>query len=425
LEWLPADQLSDHPNNWRSHPPRQVRGLRASLEANGWAGVVLVNEAGGQRRIIDGHARKQVALEMARKTGSNLVPCLIGSWTPQQERSLLTTLDPLTAEAELDVAKLNELLAAVETDLQEAVGRVEQENRQALATLATELGAFGEIVTNGADSSFFPSPESWLPEEKPAPEPPATLPGVQALRRKEEIAWDEWPTVGPDLPQLRADMLGEIKEPVRCWLGERDTEPCEHYLYVWGATAVADLRPNVTVAFYSTDDRHECWWQEPHRYAAYLLSAGVTTAIGLDFSTWENDPLPIDLHQTFKSAWVNRYLQECGVRVVPSLSLGNTGRKEIAAYRYLPIPQKPPAVACQLCTSGRQDAHTYLRRQTLRLAKAVDLLRPESLLVYGVAETVAFVRSKLPATLHIVGVEPFMRARGKLVKARGKHPIPS
>lgn len=104
LEWMDAEALAANPANWRAHPQAQVKAMRAVLAEVGWAGALLYNERTG--RLIDGHLRKEVV-----RRGK--VPVLVGSWSEEQERKILATLDPLSAMAAPDQDKLLALLADV------------------------------------------------------------------------------------------------------------------------------------------------------------------------------------------------------------------------------------------------------------------------------------------------------------------------
>src|SRR3990172_1303597 len=85
LEWRRASELTENPQNWRRHPRQQTVALETALREVGWAGALLYNEVTG--RLIDGHLRREVA-------GDAEVPVLIGSWTEEQERLILASLDP-------------------------------------------------------------------------------------------------------------------------------------------------------------------------------------------------------------------------------------------------------------------------------------------------------------------------------------------
>lgn len=109
LEWRSPAELAENPANWRTHPSGQISALTDVIAEVGWAGACLFNEATG--RLIDGHARKKVALDQ----GAEKIPVLVGSWTSAQEAKILATLDPLAAMAQADSAKLDALLRDVQT----------------------------------------------------------------------------------------------------------------------------------------------------------------------------------------------------------------------------------------------------------------------------------------------------------------------
>jgi hypothetical protein len=128
LEWRKPDELAENPRNWRTHPEGQEGALVGVLSEVGWAGACLYNEATG--RLIDGHLRRKVA----SKQHSDSVPVLVGSWTEEQEKLILATLDPIAAMAEASAETLEELLGdvktnseAVEAMLEGLAGGVEEE----------------------------------------------------------------------------------------------------------------------------------------------------------------------------------------------------------------------------------------------------------------------------------------------------------
>jgi hypothetical protein len=121
----PAD-ITPNGKNWRTHPASQLNALSDVIGEVGWAGACLFNER--TQRMIDGHARREIAL----RDGVKEIPVLVGSWSEEQEAKILATLDPLAAMAEADAAKLDALLRDVQTG-SEALS-------QMIATLATDTG---------------------------------------------------------------------------------------------------------------------------------------------------------------------------------------------------------------------------------------------------------------------------------------------
>jgi DNA modification methylase len=125
LEYWDPDSLSDNPLNWRKHPDKQLSALKDVITEVGWAGALLYNER--TKRLIDGHARKRIS------PGKEKVPVLVGSWSEEQEKKILATLDPIAALAEADHGALQSLLQSVQTE------------SEAVQALLKNLAA-GEIV---------------------------------------------------------------------------------------------------------------------------------------------------------------------------------------------------------------------------------------------------------------------------------------
>lgn len=109
LEWRTPSELADNPRNWRLHPPEQIAAITGVFAEVGWAGACLFNERTG--RLIDGHARKKIAIEQ----GATAIPVLVGSWSDEDEAKILASLDPLAGMAQTDASALAHLLAEVET----------------------------------------------------------------------------------------------------------------------------------------------------------------------------------------------------------------------------------------------------------------------------------------------------------------------
>lgn len=128
LEWRSPAELAENPLNWRTHPQAQVDALTGVIAEVGWAGACLYNERTG--RLIDGHARRKVALAQ----GCDRVPVLVGDWDEAAEAKILATLDPLAAMAQADAGKLDALLREVQT------------GSQPLADLLTSLAKDSGIV---------------------------------------------------------------------------------------------------------------------------------------------------------------------------------------------------------------------------------------------------------------------------------------
>jgi len=98
-------ELEENPQNWRDHPKAQEVAYKDAFSEVGWAGALLYNERTGH--LIDGHLRRKATNKRER------MPVLIGSWSEEEERKILLTLDTIGAMAVADKDALDELLASV------------------------------------------------------------------------------------------------------------------------------------------------------------------------------------------------------------------------------------------------------------------------------------------------------------------------
>ncbi len=127
LRRVPASQLQPNPKNWRTHPTEQHDALKAVLAEIGYADALLARETPtGDLLLIDGHLR-------AEMTPDQPVPVLVLDIDEAEADKLLATLDPLTAMAGADGARLAAILQTVRTGSAAL--------QQLLTRLAAEAGA--------------------------------------------------------------------------------------------------------------------------------------------------------------------------------------------------------------------------------------------------------------------------------------------
>jgi hypothetical protein len=104
----PPDQLLAHPlNGWKIHPELQQDEVEKVLERVGWVREVLVNKRTGY--VVDGHLRDQLALRRDEET----VPVTYIDISPEEEKLLILTLDPLSGMIGTDKDQLNALVSDV------------------------------------------------------------------------------------------------------------------------------------------------------------------------------------------------------------------------------------------------------------------------------------------------------------------------
>jgi DNA modification methylase len=144
LRRIPARELLPNPKNWRRHPEGQRAILRGVLSEIGYADALLVRETPEGLMLIDGHLR-------AEETPDVAVPVLVLDLTEEEADTLLATLDPLAGMAEMDAARLDELLQGIQTE------------SEAVAKMLSDLQADAQKVLG---------PREGLTDPDDVPEPP-------------------------------------------------------------------------------------------------------------------------------------------------------------------------------------------------------------------------------------------------------------
>lgn len=112
------DQLLANPANWRIHPRNQQDALTGVLDEVGYVQDVIVNKRTsedwpiGERGIetlVDGHLRVMLAM----RHNEQQIPVKYVDLSPHEEALILATLDPISALAAPDAAKLDTVLREV------------------------------------------------------------------------------------------------------------------------------------------------------------------------------------------------------------------------------------------------------------------------------------------------------------------------
>lgn len=134
---MPANQYLAHELNARRHPGKQREALIGSLNEVGWVAPVIVSARTG--KLLDGHARIE---ETLTKDEDAPVPFVKVDVSEGEERLILASFDPITAQATYDREVLDALLREVST------------GEAGLTALLAELAEQQEIVQLQAPDDF-------------------------------------------------------------------------------------------------------------------------------------------------------------------------------------------------------------------------------------------------------------------------------
>lgn len=135
------ENLLANPLNFRVHPKSQQDALQGVLNEVGVVDEVIVNQRTGF--LVNGHLR----VSLAMRTNQPTVPVKYVDLSESEEALILATFDPISALATTDKAKLDEILADVQTG-SAAV-------QEMLAGLAESAGLYTEGLEGQGDNSNY------------------------------------------------------------------------------------------------------------------------------------------------------------------------------------------------------------------------------------------------------------------------------
>lgn len=139
------DLLKEHPQNPNLG---KIEVIEESIDVNGWYGAVIAQKSTGY--ILAGNHRYRVAKER----GAKELPVIWKDVDDETALKILTVDNKSTRDGEVDEAKLEELLASLET--LDGSGYV-------LASLQEQI----EDEANGAEAKAEPAPDALDPDDIP------------------------------------------------------------------------------------------------------------------------------------------------------------------------------------------------------------------------------------------------------------------
>lgn len=162
----------------------------------------------------------------------------------------------------------------------------------------------------------------------------------------------------PELYPISVEEIGEINE----WIG---------FNYV-----LSDEEPEgKAVHFFVDDYQFERLWNNPEKYVEKLSKyACVLTP---DFSPYADMPMATQIFNHYRKHWVGKYLQERGVKIVPTI---RASRDERSLKWYLDGEPKGGVVCISSMWAKDGEAREYFLRE---YGMMKDRLKPEKIFVYG------------------------------------------
>lgn len=412
--------LTPHPENPKKHPHRQRQAFLALHEDVGWAGAVVLNRI--TNNIVDGHMRREEAI----KKGIT-VPLLIGEWTPEQERKLLLMKDPIGSMAQYQAEAMTALTESVHTQLQTLKDRASQARKEILTRTVSDLDTYAsDIAAGDAPSVLLERKRSRKEYDKnrsaKADKKDSHETGIYRQEMAEDPIFSSSNSFG--IPDFKTETLG-TEAPRSVWT--RSKETCRGdalYCYSAGPSTfpAPSERDGGTLGFFTEDFRFERCWNDVPAFCRDLLGWDFRSVLCPDFSTWADWPLAIRLHQLYKSRFVARYWQEAGIPVIPIVqSIGPTefddddtpDEETLSATLCLhTLPQRLPVLATEARNSQGEEGYWAGWSALHRLA--LQIVKPEVLVIYGGQENAKFFKARLPKTkTEIILLSSFITRRRK------------
>lgn len=193
------------------------------------------------------------------------------------------------------------------------------------------------------------------------------------------------------IPRLKEDMLmtfDELPENLDSWGGSATKdwpEEDQWWLYNWAIDSTSGMRDisKVIVGFYCYDDYFENWWHTPERYIGKVINSGIKYIITPDFTLDSDEPRAYALWELYRSRWLGRYFQECGLRVIPNIGWRDGDQDFLEKYVLKTLPKGLPMVAIQLQTIDPDTVKGGLDQYVESINSVFRVLKPEGALLYA------------------------------------------
>jgi len=188
MVYMDPHDLPDNPKNWKLHPQEQVKTLGRLIDIVGWTSLPVFNRS--TNRLLDGHARKELAL----KRGWKQIPVFVGEWTEEEEQLILSTHDPIGQLSETNINALSSLLQGLKDQ--------EGELQAFLTQMADDNGLYLEEDVEEFEPNVDGNEDLSVPaEEKEKRKRPTYL--LSFDNEEQEETWHAW------LKQLKRNHQGK------------------------------------------------------------------------------------------------------------------------------------------------------------------------------------------------------------------------
>lgn len=162
----------------------------------------------------------------------------------------------------------------------------------------------------------------------------------------------------PELEPIYEYEIGDIKE----WIG---------FNYV-----LSDKEPEgKAVHFFISDYQFNRIWNNPEKYVDKLRKYEVV--LTPDFSPYADMPMATQIFNHYRKHWVGRYLQEYGVKIIPTI---RASKDERSFKWYLDGEPKGGVVCISSMWTSKEDDREYFIKEYNQM---YEKLKPSKIYIYG------------------------------------------
>lgn len=445
IDYVPLKKLKKWPRNPKLH---DGEGISESIDRFGFTDPILIDEKTGM--MVAGHGRLEqlTQLKKAKEDPPANVIIMGKEWTvpvirgnsfanEQEVEAYLLTCNRLVEKGGWDEELLEAMIQVVHPIGFDEIAANMQENVDQAIEDAPDVPEYpgGLEPTHTAANpgvgdvkvtkdGIQPGETYYQDERRDTPDfedIPGHLQGVFQLANEDTIFTSSHELGIPDL--LPNMILPEIPKDLKTWGGRRETpdDGVSTYLFVHGTASGIQCPWKRTLIGWWTHDVHIKSLLEivPYR-TGQLINSGVIGSVVPDVSLWKGNPLVLHMLAIYQAAWVGRYFQESGIKVIPRFEYFLPECKE---FSLAGIPKGTPTIATQLHTGFTEESIPEIKKS---LIEGLGIIRPGQILLYVSnrgANLIDDIRKDLPVE-EIVMVPTVKTVRRKLFSGTEAEPDP-
>lgn len=179
-----------------------------------------------------------------------------------------------------------------------------------------------------------------------------------------------------DIPKLLTDKIYRFDS--RTISTHISTNPIKTDLHLWivGSSKIPESMKNIIIGFYTDDYRFEKCYNDPSNFVKQIKDLNILACCMPNFSMYAQWARAVRIYNLYRSFWVGRYFQECGIDIIPDLQLN---KEDYGIVKSI-YPTNINSVSIQFHTS-KKDKNFIIEKIDL-LKDICEYIKPESLMVY-------------------------------------------